>query len=108
MILYLPYWFPAAEQARAVARFMTATAIAGVVGGPISGKILEQLGGLGGLAGWQWLFLLEGLPAVAFGLVTLVYLTDRPQEADWLPPPGAPWLSGGLRGRPSSAPRGWS
>src|SRR5437867_1526598 len=81
MILYLTYWFPAAEQARAVARFMTATAMAGVVGGPISGTILEQLGGRGGLAGWQWLFLLEGLPAVAFGLAVLVYLTDRPAAA---------------------------
>src|SRR5437762_3624029 len=86
MILYLTYWFPAAEQARAVARFMTATAMAGVVGGPISGAILVGLGGRGGLAGWQWLFLLEGLPAVAFGLAVLVYLTDRPEMADWLAP----------------------
>src|SRR2546428_4741908 len=86
MILYLTSWFPAAEQPRAAARFMTATAIAGVVGGPISGKILEQLGGLGGLAGWQWLFLLEGLPAVGFGLVALGYLTDRPADAGWPAP----------------------
>src|SRR5207249_1303115 len=97
MILYLTYWFPAAEQARAVARFMTATAIAGVVGGPISGKILEQLGGVGGLAGWQWLFLLEGLPAVGFGLVVLGYLTDRPADADWLAPAERAWLSERMR-----------
>ena len=97
MILYLTYWFPAAEQARAVARFMTATAIAGVVGGPISGKILEQLGGVGGLAGWQWLFLLEGLPAVGFGLVALGYLTDRPADADWLAPAERAWLSERMR-----------
>src|SRR5438034_455285 len=97
MILYLTYWFPAAEQARAVARFMTATAMAGVVGGPISGTILEQLGGRGGLAGWQWLFLLEGLPAVAFGLAVLVYLTDRPEEADWLAPAERAWLSERMR-----------
>ena len=93
MILYLTYWFPAAEQARAVARFMTATAIAGVVGGPLSGSILEQLGGVGGLAGWQWLFLLEGLPAVGFGLVALGYLTDRPAEAAWLAPAERAWLA---------------
>src|SRR2546422_8827255 len=99
MILYLTYWFPAAEQARAVARFMTATAIAGVVGGPVSGKILEQLGGLGGLAGWQWLFLLEGLPAVGVGLLRLGYLPRRPADADWLPPPERAWLTGRLRGR---------
>jgi ACS family tartrate transporter-like MFS transporter len=97
MILYLTYWFPAAEQARAVARFMTATAIAGLVGGPISGKILEQLGGLGGLAGWQWLFLLEGLPAVGFGLVALGYLTDRPADADWLAPAERAWLTERMR-----------
>src|SRR5216117_4294666 len=97
MILYLTYWFPAAEQARAVARFMTATAIAGVVGGPISGAILVGLGGRGGLAGWQWLFLLEGLPAVAFGLAVLVYLTDRPEEADWLAPAERAWLSERMR-----------
>src|SRR5436309_14417789 len=97
MILYLTYWFPAAEQARAVARCMTATAIAGVVGGPISGKILEQLGGVGGLAGWQWLFLLEGLPAVGFGLVVLGYLTDRPADADWLAPAERAWLSERMR-----------
>src|SRR6266705_311188 len=97
MILYLTYWFPAAEQARAVARFMTATAIAGVVGGPISGTILEQLGGRGGLAGWQWLFLLEGLPAVGFGLVALGYLTDRPADADWLAPAERAWLTERMR-----------
>src|SRR5204863_121079 len=74
-----------------------ATAIAGVVGGPISGKILEQLGGVGGLAGWQWLFLLEGLPAVGFGLVALGYLTDRPADADWLAPAERAWLSERMR-----------
>src|SRR3989449_1545477 len=103
MILYLTYWFPAAEQARAVARFMTATAIAGVVGGPISGTILEQLGGLGGLAGWQWLFLLEGLPAVGVGLVALAYPTHRPPGARSLAPPERPRVPGGAR-RPH-APR---
>jgi len=83
MILYLTYWFPAAERARAVARFMTATAIAGVVGGPISGALLA-LGGIGGLAGWQWLFLLEALPAVALGLAVLAWLPDGPADARWL------------------------
>jgi len=68
-----------------------------VVGGPISGKILEQLGGVGGLAGWQWLFLLEGLPAVGFGLVALGYLTDRPADADWLAPAERAWLTERMR-----------
>ncbi|HET6897259.1 MAG TPA: MFS transporter, partial [Vicinamibacteria bacterium] len=84
MILYLTYWFPAAERARAIAQFMTATAIAGVIGGPVSGALLT-LDGRGGLAGWQWLFLIEGLPAVALGFVVLRHLTDRPEEAHWLP-----------------------
>jgi ACS family tartrate transporter-like MFS transporter len=96
MILYLTYWFPAAEQARAVAQFMTATAIAGVIGGPVSGALLT-LDGLGGLAGWQWLFLIEGLPAVGLGLVVLRYLTDRPEDADWLPPDERAWLSARMR-----------
>src|SRR5205809_5808256 len=82
MILYLTYWFPAAERAHAVARFMTATAIAGVVGGPISGALLA-MDGLGGLRGWEWLFLAEGLPAVGLGLAVLAYLPDGPASASW-------------------------
>jgi len=85
MILYLTYWFPAAERAHAVARFMTATAIAGVVGGPISGALLA-MDGLGGLRGWEWLFLAEGLPAVVLGLAVLAYLPDGPASASWLTP----------------------
>ena len=68
MLLYLTRWFPASERARAVALFMTATAVAGLIGGPVSGALL-QMQGVGGLAGWQWLFLLEGLPAVVLGVV---------------------------------------
>ncbi len=92
MILYLTYWFPAAEQARAVARFMTATALAGVVGGPISGALLA-LRGTAGLAGWQWLFLAEGLPAVVLGLIVLARLTARPEHAAWLAPAERAWLA---------------
>ena len=85
IILYLTRWFPAAERARAVAWFMTATALAGVVGGPVSGALLG-LGGFGGLAGWQWLFLLEGLPAVVLGVAVLLWLPDTPADARWLTP----------------------
>ena len=85
MILYLSYWFPARARARATARFMTATAIAGVVGGPISVALLG-LDGIAGLHGWQWLFLLEGLPAVVLGIVVLVALPDGPGDARWLTP----------------------
>src|SRR6266581_2534214 len=80
MIFYLANWFPAAERARAVARFMTAIPLSGVVGGPLSGWLLSW-NGVAGLAGWQWLFLLEGLPSVLLGAAALRYLTDRPADA---------------------------
>jgi ACS family tartrate transporter-like MFS transporter len=83
MILYLTYWFPADERARAVALFMTANAFAGLVGGPLAGALLT-MDRIGGLRGWQWLFLLEGIPALVIGLVVLVYLPDGPKEARWL------------------------
>ncbi|HEY8256431.1 MAG TPA: MFS transporter [Gemmatimonadales bacterium] len=85
MIYYLSGWFPAAERARAIARFMVAIPLSGVVGGPLSGALLD-LNGRWGLAGWQWLFLLEGLPAVALGVVVLRRLSDRPEDAAWLTP----------------------
>jgi ACS family tartrate transporter-like MFS transporter len=91
MILYLTYWFPASERAKAVAQFMTANAIAGVIGGPISGALL-LMGGLYGLRGWQWLFLLEGVPSILLGVVVLVYLTDRPEQAYWLTDEQRSWL----------------
>ena len=83
VIYYLSQWFPAAQRATAIARFMTATAIAGVIGGPLSGVLLG-LDGVAGLAGWQWIFVAEGLPSVALGVVVLFYLTDSPREAEWL------------------------
>lgn len=92
MILYLTYWFPAAARARAIARFMTGTAIAGVVGGPLSGLLLG-LDGLGGWRGWQWLFVVEGLPAVLLGAVVLFYLPDGPADATFLSPAERAWLA---------------
>lgn len=92
MILYLTYWIPAAERARAFALFLTSTSLAGVIGGPISGALLN-LGGLYGLKGWQWLFLLEGIPALLLGFVTLAYLDDKPERAKWLSPAEREWLS---------------
>jgi ACS family tartrate transporter-like MFS transporter len=83
IILYLTYWFPARERARIIALFMAAVPLASLVGGPVSGALLE-LHGLGGLKGWHWLFIVEGLPAVLLGLAALKFLTDRPAEADWL------------------------
>ncbi|MEO8627648.1 MAG: MFS transporter [Betaproteobacteria bacterium] len=84
IILYLTYWFPGHRRARMVATFMTAIAISGVIGGPLSGLIMKSLAGMHGLAGWQWLFLLEGLPAVVMGVVTIFYLDNGPRSAKWL------------------------
>src|SRR5213076_1534208 len=71
ILLYLTYWFPARQRARAVALLMTAAPLVWVVGGPLSGALMQYLDRLARLAGWQWLFLVEGLPAVALGGVTL-------------------------------------
>jgi ACS family tartrate transporter-like MFS transporter len=95
MIFYLTYWFPSRERARAVARFMTATAIAGVIGGPLSSFLLK-LNGHGGLAGWQWLFLSEGLPTIVFGFTVLFLLRDTPDQAGWLKPEEKEWLDSEL------------
>ena len=92
MILYLKNWFPAAARARTVARFMTAAPLSGVIGGPISGALLG-LNHVGGLVGWQWLFLMEGLPAVVLGIVVFFFLTDRPEDARWLLPEQRAWLT---------------
>ena len=83
IIFYLTLWFPGRERARTVAVFMTAVLMAGVVGSPLSGALLS-LHGAAGLAGWQWLFLLEGLPAVVLGAVVLRVLDERPRDARWL------------------------
>ena len=96
IIFYLSHWIPKREQAKVFAMFLTSTALAGVIGGPVSGAILK-MSGVGGLRGWQWLFLLEGIPAVIMGLVTLGYLTDRPEQAQWLNPAEREWLSREMR-----------
>ena len=83
IIYYLTRWFPARERARTVAMFMTAVLLAGVVGGPVSGALL-RLDGAAGLRGWQWLFLLEGVPAIVLGLIVLRVLVDDPADATWL------------------------
>ncbi len=92
ILYYLGNWFPAAERARAVSWFMLAIPLSTVVGGPLAGFILE-LHGWHGLAGWQWLFLMEGVPAVLLGGVVLVYLTDTPEQAKWLAPEQRRWLA---------------
>lgn len=91
MILYLTYWFPARERARALALFITSTAMSGIIGGPLSGLLLS-LDGVAGLKGWQWLFLVEGLPATILGLVVLRILPNGPKDATWLNANEKSWL----------------
>ncbi len=83
IIYYLTRWIPAHDRARTIAAFMTAVLAAGIVGGPVSGAIMS-FDGAGGLAGWQWLFLLEGVPSVVLGIVVFFFLEDGPQDARWL------------------------
>jgi len=85
VVLYLTYWYPARRRARIVALFMSGVAVAGVLGGPLSGWIMGHFAGSGGLAGWQWLFLLEGVPSVVLGIWTWFYLDDGIRSARWLP-----------------------
>ncbi len=96
IILYLTNWIPGRDRARVFALFLTSTALAGVFGGPLS-AVLLTLRGTGGLTGWQWLFLVEGLPAVVLGVTTFFYLPDYPSEARWLSEPEQTWLSDTLR-----------
>ena len=95
MILYLTFWFPSQERARAVAKFMTATSIAGVVGAPLASALLK-LEGRGGLHGWQWLFMLEGIPTFVMGISVLLVLKDKPADAKWLTDDEKHWLQAEL------------
>jgi MFS transporter, ACS family, tartrate transporter len=92
MVLFLTYWVPAAERARTNALFMMAAPVSVIVGAPVSEACLK-LDGVLGLHGWQWLFLLEGFPAVILGVLAMVVLTDRPEQATWLPDADREWLS---------------
>lgn len=83
IILYLTYWYPAKERAQTMALFATAAVMAGIIGSPIAGAMMT-LNGFGGLGGWQWLFLLEGIPAVLLGFVVFFWLPDKPAQARWL------------------------
>ncbi|MCA8229624.1 MFS transporter [Burkholderia vietnamiensis] len=84
LILYLSYWFPDAVRARVNSVLLLAVPVAGMIGGPLSGWIMAHLQDALGLRGWQWLFLIEGLPAIALGLIAPLMLSDRPEQAAWL------------------------
>lgn len=91
IIVYLSHWFRYQDRAKAIAMFMAAIPIANIIGSPVSGLILgvKWLG----LAGWRWIFILEGGPAVILGIVTIFYLTDRPHQAKWLTTDECNWIT---------------
>ena len=95
VLLYLTYWVPASLRAQVLSRFLALTAILGLIGGPI-GSLLLKLHGWHGLAGWQWLFLLEALPSVVMGFVVWKVLPDTPGKATWLTDPEKNWLANRL------------
>ena len=92
IILYLSYWFPSNHRSAVTAMFMAAAPAAGLIGSPVSGALM-QLNGLLSLRGWQWLFLVEGIPALVLGVITFRFLTDRPADAEWLTEDERDWLS---------------
>jgi ACS family tartrate transporter-like MFS transporter len=112
VIIYLTHWFPERERARAISLFMVGSPIANVVGSPISGVIMEYVHWFG-ISGWRWVFILEGIPAILIGFVTIWYLTDRPRHARWLSPAEASWLEEKLASEKSTksalhGPNYWS
>ncbi len=96
VIVYLSHWFTAEDRGKAVARFMSAIPIGFMIGGPVAGSILavHWLN----LAGWRWLFLMEGAPAIILGIATIFYLPDRPDHAHWLAPEERDWIKSRLAG----------
>jgi ACS family tartrate transporter-like MFS transporter len=96
IIFYLTCWFPSAYRSRTIAVFMTAAVGSNVVGSPLSGAIL-QMGGLFGLRGWQWLFVIESIPSILLGISVLFYLSNGPSSAKWLAPDELGWLQTRLR-----------
>jgi len=94
IIVYFSHWFRNEDRAKVVAIFMAAIPISNIIGSPVSGLLL-QLNWLG-MEGWRWLFILEGAPAIIFGIVTIFYLTDRPHQAKWLPADERDWITSEL------------
>src|SRR5574337_835490 len=84
VVLYLTYWYPSARRAKAIAIFMTGATLGKIIAGPVSGGILQYMNGWQGLHGWQWLFIVQGLPAALLGIAAFFFLKDAPEQAGWL------------------------
>jgi ACS family tartrate transporter-like MFS transporter len=96
IIVYLHHWFRRADRAKVISIFMAAIPLSNVIGSPLAGALLGVH--WRGFAGWRWLFVLEGIPAVIAGVITFFYLTDRPRDAKWLPEAEQRWIEGELEG----------
>jgi len=101
IILYLSYWFPARHRAGVTALFMAAAPISTALGSPISAALLE-MNGVMGLVGWQWMFILEAIPALILGVVVFFYMTDKPEQAKWLKDDERAWLVGAMNAEAAS------
>ena len=95
ILVYLTHWFRAEDRAKACAIFMIAIPVANIIGSPLGGWLLGVH--WFGLQGWRWLFIVEGIPAIVFGIITVFYLTDWPREARWLPPQERDWITAELQ-----------
>lgn len=104
VILYLTYWYPSVYRAKIVGIFMVAIPVAGMIGSPVSGAILG-MDGILGLGGWQWIFILEAVPAIMLGIYAFVGLTDRPEHATWLAGDQQAWLIGMLKSERTRVPK---
>ncbi|MBF8724069.1 MFS transporter [Pseudomonas guariconensis] len=105
VVLYLSRWFPADRRGRIMALFMSAIPVSGLLGGPFSGWILDHFAaGQHGLAGWQWMFLIQGLPTVALGILAVMLLSDGYQKAAWLSPAERQLIEADLKADAASKP----
>ncbi|KWO10821.1 MFS transporter [Burkholderia ubonensis] len=93
LIYYLTCWYPQAHRAKAIGKVYSANTIAVIVGAPLSGLLMSSMHGLGGLSGWKWMFIVEGIPAVVLGIAAFLYLTDAPSKAAWLSDAERTWLT---------------
>jgi len=105
LIFYMTYWYPESRMARALTVIMLCGPIGGIVGAPLSTGLMTTLHNVGGLSGWQWMFLVEGLPCVALGLLSLRLIVDRPSEAKWLSEEEKSYLAAQLQRSGNTAPR---
>lgn len=104
IILYITYWFRSKEQARAFAFFITGLAASNIIGAPVSTWIMDNIS-WAGMEGWRWMFAMQGIPAVIFGIITYFYLTDRPDNAKWLSQEEKDWLNSELKREREAKPK---